>query len=329
MTLTTENAATEEKATTSPVDKRRALGRGLESLLPGGSFTPRDLGAAMSNRPGPDRIPGEAPAPHGSNDSRVAQVPLDQIDENPYQTRQVFDQALLQELADSIRANGVVQPVVVRPAANGRHVLILGERRCRASRLAGKTTIPAIIRSVGDQQAAEMTVVENLQRQDLNCLEQAQAFARLSREFGLTQEQIGQRTGMARESISNYMRLLKLPLVVQDYLRKGDLGFSEARVLLQLSDAENVLRIAEQAIRDRLSVVRLQELVDRTNHPQPVEPRAARWQDPNVNAVQSEMERALGVRVRISDRHGKGKIVIEYGSLEDFDRVVGALRGKA
>ena len=329
MTITTENVVTEEKAADSPVDKRRALGRGLESLLPGGSFRPRDLGAGISDQPVPDRIATAVPAPHGSVDNRVAQIPLDQIDENPYQTRQVFDQAALQELADSIRANGVVQPVVVRPAPNGRYVLILGERRCRASRLAGKATIPAIIRTVSDQQAAEMTVVENLQRQDLNCLEQAQAFVRLSREFGLTQEQIGQRTGMARESVSNYMRLFKLPPAVQDYVRKGDLGFSEARVLLQLSDSETILRIAEQAMREHLSVARLQELVDRTNHPRLVETRAARWQDPNVNAVQSEMERALGVRVRINDRNGKGKIVIEYISLEDFDRVVGMLRAKA
>ena len=325
MTTTTETVVTDEKVAATTVDKRKALGRGLESLLPGGSFTPRDAGAGIANLPGPDRTAGGAPAPH---DSRVAQIPLEQIDENPYQTRQVFDQGALQELADSIRANGVVQPVVVRPA-NGRYMLILGERRCRASRLAGKSTIPAIIRTVGDQQAAEMTVVENLQRQDLNCLEQAQAFARLSREFGLTQEQIGQRTGMARESISNYMRLLKLPSQVQDHLRKGELGFSEARVLLQLSDPENILRVAEQAMRERLSVARLQELVERTNHPQAVEPRAARWQDPNVTAVQGEMERALGVRVRISDRNGKGKIVIEYATLEDFDRVTGMLGAKA
>jgi ParB family transcriptional regulator, chromosome partitioning protein len=337
MTTTTENPVAEEKPTTPSVDKRRALGRGLESLLPGGSFSAPDFGAGLPRGGTSDGSVSEPPKPHvptaeaqpqHSPSARVAQIPLEQIDENPYQTRQIFDQSALQELADSIRANGVVQPVVVRPTASGRYLLILGERRCRASRLAGKLTIPAVIRTVSDQQAAQMTVVENLQRQDLNCLEQAQAFARLSREFGLTQEQIGQRTGMARESISNYMRLLKLPLVVQGYLRKGDLGFSEARVLLQLSDAENVLRIAEQAIRDRLSVARLQELVDRTNHPQPAEPRTARWQDPNVNAVQGEMERALGVRVRINDRNGKGRIVIDYASLEDFDRVVGMLRAR-
>src|SRR5437867_5184867 len=329
MTITTENVVTEEKAADSPVDKRRALGRGLESLLPGGSFRPRDLGAGISDQPVPDRIATAVPAPHGSVDNRVAQIPLDQIDENPYQTRQVFDQAALQELADSIRANGVVQPVVVRPAPNGRYVLILGERRCRASRLAGKATIPAIIRTVSDQQAAEMTVVENLQRQDLNCLEQANAFARLSREFGLTQEQIGQRTGMARESVSNYMRLLKLPPMVQHYLGEGKLGFSEARVLLQLTDPELILRIADEAVRKQMSVLRLKDLVDHTNNPMPKDPAAgaARWQDPNVREIQMQMERALGVRVRINDRNGKGKIVIEYATLEDFDRVVETLKG--
>jgi len=257
------------------------------------------------------------------------QVPLDQIDENPYQTRQHFDNQALQELADSIRANGVVQPVVVRATPAGRFVLILGERRCRASKLAGKPTIPAIVRSVSDQQAAEMTVVENLQRQDLNCLEQANAFARLSREFGLTQEQIGQRTGMARESVSNYMRLLKLPPMVQHYLGEDKLGFSEARVLLQLTDPELILRIADEAVRKQMSVLQLKDLVDHTNNPMPKDPAAgaARWQDPNVREIQMQMERALGVRVRITDRNGKGRIVIEYATLEDFDRVVETLKG--
>jgi len=259
----------------------------------------------------------------------ITHLPLDQIDENPYQTRQYFDSQALQELADSIRANGVVQPVVVRATPAGRFVLILGERRCRASKLAGKPTIPAIVRSVSDQQAAEMTVVENLQRQDLNCLEQANAFARLSREFGLTQEQIGQRTGMARESVSNYMRLLKLPPMVQHYLGEGKLGFSEARVLLQLTDPELILRIADEAVRKQMSVLQLKDLVDHTNNPMPKDPAAgaARWQDPNVREIQMQMERALGVRVRITDRNGKGRIVIEYATLEDFDRVVETLKG--
>jgi ParB family chromosome partitioning protein len=260
----------------------------------------------------------------------VVQVALEQIEENPYQTRYHFDNEALAELAESIRSSGVVQPVVVRPSADGRYKLILGERRCRASKLAGKTTIPAIVRRVSDQQAAEMTIVENLQRQDLNCMEQAAAFAQLSRDFGLTQEQIGQRVGVSRESVSNYMRLLKLPAPVMQYLQEGRLGFSEARVLLQLLDPNMITKIADEAVRKHLSVQQLEELVDHTNVPMLKEetPQRARWVDPNVRAAQTEMERALGMRVRIRDRKGKGKIVIEYATLEDFDRVVEMLKGK-
>ena len=329
MTITAENVVVPSAAP----DKRRALGRGLESLLPGGARVASGAAMAPVSTVAPDgarpAVLPEVQAAAAASGSRVMQVPLDQIDENPYQTRQHFDSQALQELADSIRANGVVQPVVVRATPAGRFVLILGERRCRASKLAGKPTIPAIVRSVSDQQAAEMTVVENLQRQDLNCLEQANAFARLSREFGLTQEQIGQRTGMARESVSNYMRLLKLPPMVQHYLGEGKLGFSEARVLLQLTDPELILRIADEAVRKQMSVLQLKDLVDHTNNPMPKDPAAgaARWQDPNVREIQMQMERALGVRVRINDRNGKGKIVIEYATLEDFDRVVETLKG--
>ena len=329
MTITAENVVVPSAAP----DKRRALGRGLESLLPGGARVASSAAMAPMSTVAPDgarpAVLPEVQAAAAASGSRVMQVPLDQIDENPYQTRQRFDNQGLQELADSIRANGVVQPVVVRATPAGRFVLILGERRCRASKLAGKPTIPAIVRSVSDQQAAEMTVVENLQRQDLNCLEQANAFARLSREFGLTQEQIGQRTGMARESVSNYMRLLKLPPMVQHYLGEGKLGFSEARVLLQLTDPELILRIADEAVRKQMSVLQLKDLVDHTNNPMPKDPAAgaARWQDPNVREIQMQMERALGVRVRINDRNGKGRIVIEYATLEDFDRVVETLKG--
>jgi len=187
------------------------------------------------------------------------------------------------------------------------------------------------VRKVSDQQAAEMTIVENLQRQDLNCLEQAHAFAQLSQVFGLTQDQIGQRTGCSRESISNYMRLLKLPASVQQFLREGRLGFSEARVLLTLLDPSLIPKIADEAVRKHLSVEQLEDLVFDTNVPlqkQDQPGRGARWVDPNVRAAQTELERVLGVRVRIRDRKGKGKIVIEYGTLEDFDRVVEVLRGK-
>ena len=337
MTTTAEKVATEaEKAVP---EKRKALGRGLESLLPGGPrvvpgagiSSPGGAGSATPDANAHSTVLPEVHAQARPSGDTVAQIALEQIEHNPYQTRYHFDDEALQELAESIRANGVVQPIVVRPAADGRFLLILGERRCRASKLAGKTTVPAIVRKVSDQQAAEMTVVENLQRQDLNCMEQAAAFGKLSRDFGLTQEQIGQRVGISRESVSNYMRLLKLPGTVMQYLQEGRLGFSEARVLLTLLDPAMIPKIADEAVRKHLSVEQLEDLVFNTNVPlqnQNSEERSrARWVDPNVRAAQTEMERALGMRVRIRDRKGKGKITIEYATLEDFDRVVEMLKG--
>jgi ParB family transcriptional regulator, chromosome partitioning protein len=330
--MTTTAATNSDKASDKVVDKRRALGRGLDSLLPG----PRVVENAAAPETRSAVLP-ELQASASRGDS-VVEIRLDLIDENPYQTRyfgtgepasEDFVATTLEELANSIRANGVIQPISVRPGVNGRYVLILGERRCRASKIAGKTTIPALVRKVSDQQAAEMTVVENLQRQDLNCIEQAAAFSRLSQDFKLTQEQIGQRVGISRESVSNYMRLLRLPASVTEYLQNGELGFSEARVLLTLLDPNLIPKIADEAVRKHLSVEQLEDLVFNTNVPLQKEKQVgtARWVDPNVRHVQTELERTLGVRVRIRDRKGKGKIEIEYASLEDFDRVVGMLKG--
>jgi ParB family transcriptional regulator, chromosome partitioning protein len=261
----------------------------------------------------------------------VLDIPIDLIDHNPYQTRYKFGEEAIQELADSIKANGVVQPVVVRPSeTEGRYILVLGERRCRASKLAGKSSVPAIVRKVSDQQAAEMTIVENLQRQDLNCMEQAAAFGKLSHKFGLTQEQIGNRVGLSRESVANYMRLLKLPGTVMMYLQNGELGFSEARVLLQFEDNEQISRLADEAVRKHMSVEQIEDLCikEYVREEDRQKPGRARWVDPNVRAAQRELEQTLGVRVRIRDRRGKGKIVIEYASVDDYERVVGMLKGK-
>ena len=337
-------------------EKRRALGRGLDSLLPSG---PRMVTAAAAPVPvgisnasgvpvpaGPELVPSDspgqiqdlqaareratragAPAPH-----EIAEIPLDLIDENPYQTRRTFDESALAELAESIKASGLAQPVVVRPAADGRFVLVLGERRCRASKLAGKTTVAAIVRQLGNEQAAEMTIVENLQRQDLNCLEQAQAFARLSREFSLTQEQIGQRTGVSRESVANYMRLLKLPASVLEMIGQGKFGFSEARLLLEAMpylDEAGIEQMARDAIQYEWTVKelkgRLNSLRDFAAPGATQEPPAPKPVDPNVKAAESELQRLLGMRVRITDRKGKGTIVIQYQSVEDFDRLLDVL----
>jgi ParB family chromosome partitioning protein len=324
--------------TTTPLEKRKALGRGLSSLLPGSLravTAPAPAPAVHPATPVPVAPEAATPEVHVQAERRPAdgdilEIALDLIDNNPYQTRGIFREDELRELADSINVSGVIQPVVVRASKDGRYVLITGERRCRASKLAGKEKIPAILRVVSDEQAAEMTIIENLQRADLNCMEQARAFQRLSQDFGLTQEQIGQRVGCSRESVSNYMRLLKLPMEVQQMLIEGRLDFSMARVLLTIQDPSQVVKTAERAIKEKLSVLQLEDVVFNINVPtvKSDQPKAAEYVDPNVRAAQTELERILGVRVRIRDRKGKGKIVIEYGTLEDFDRVIEMLQGK-
>jgi ParB family chromosome partitioning protein len=293
-------------------DKRKALGRGLESLLPG-------------------RIPGVGIAPAGSAQG-PQEIAVDLIDPNPYQTRRKLREEALNELADSIKASGVVQPVVLRPVPNGRFQLVAGERRWLASKRAGKTTVPAVVRHVSNEQAMEITIIENLQREDLNPMEQARAFERLSREFSLTQEQIASRTGKDRASIANFIRLLKLPAKAQDALESGTLTFGHGKVLLSLAGfPQNLDRAAEEAIAKQLSVRQTEDLVARLLNPEPEGRKSAgqaRTADPNVRAAQRTLERALGVKVEIQDRKGKGKIVLKYASLEDFDRIVEALAVK-
>jgi ParB family chromosome partitioning protein len=269
------------------------------------------------------------------DDHEVLDLAIEFIDANPHQTRSWTQDEIeaLDELRESIKVQGVLQPITVRPGKEGRYYLITGERRMRASQMAGKKTIPAIVRVVSDQQAAEMTVIENLQRRDLNCVDLARAYIMLSRDFGLTQEQIGDRVGIARETVSNYMRLAKLPDMALHYLRMGQLEFSHARVLLNLQDPDIIVKVAHKAAMENMSVDDLERFVLFDPSMAGVKkniakaPGGARWVDPNVRAAQRELERILGVKVRIRDRKGKGKITLEYGSLEDFDRVLGMLKG--
>jgi ParB family chromosome partitioning protein len=269
----------------------------------------------------------------------VMNLRLELIDKNPYQTRYVFDEDMLTDLRDSIKEHGVVQPVVVRPAEEeGRYILVLGERRLRASKMAGKETIPALVRRVSPQQAAEMTVLENVVREDLNCLEQAEAFRVLSKEFHLTQVEIADRIGVSRETVSNYMRLLRLPEKVMGYMLEERLSFSDARLILALENPEHIEQLAEEVVTKHMKWDEIEDRVSRINgslSPLPGQPvpgapkkhRGARWMDPNVRAAQTDMERTLGMRVRIRDRNGKGRIVIEYASVDDYERVIGMLRG--
>jgi ParB family chromosome partitioning protein len=215
----------------------------------------------------------------------------------------------------------------VRPA-NGRYQLIAGERRWRASKKIAREYIPAVIKQVSNEQAMEMTIVENLQREGLNPMDEARAFDRLSREFNLTQEQMSQRTGRERASIANLLRLLRLPEAVQQAVEKAELTAGHAKALLALDTAEAITAAAQKVRQLALSVRQTEEMVHRLLAPgdeKHSEAKPKRAVDPNVRAAEEELQRALGVRVTIRDNKGKGKIVIAYASLEDFDRVVETL----
>ncbi len=289
--------------------KRRALGKGLDALLP---------------------RPTTAPAgePEGG---KPREIPVEQIDPNPFQTRSHVNEEQLAELAASIAANGVVQPILVRPLAGGRFQLIAGERRWRASKQAGKATVPAILRQVSDEQAMEITIVENLQRTDLNPMEQARAFERLAREFHMTQEQMAQRTGKDRATVSNFLRLLKLPSNVQTRVEAGELTFGHARALLALEHAEEVEKAAQRIVALSMSVRQtenyVQGLIDPSRKARK-EPKEAPPVDPNVRDAQEQLQRALGLKVTIDDHNGRGKVVIEYARLEDFDALMERLMEK-
>jgi len=291
---------------------RKALGRGLESLLP--SSRPAPPAAEPS---GTTAIEGQA----------VRDLPIGEIDPNPYQTRTNFDEQALNELAASILVNGIVQPIVVRPQ-NGRYQLVAGERRWRACQKLGRGSIPALIKPVSNEQAMEITIVENLQREGLNPMEEARAFDRLGREFNLTQEQMSQRTGRERASIANLIRLLRLPEPVQHSIEQGEMTAGHAKALLALDAPDLILKTAQKVRQLSLSVRQTEEMVHRMLAPgdeKPADGKPARAVDPNVRAAEEQLQRALGMRVTIRDKKGKGKILIEYGSLEDFDRVVEAL----
>jgi ParB family chromosome partitioning protein len=295
--------------------KRRALGRGLESLLP-------KVSAAAAPEPPPASPQAPSTAPF--------EIPIDAIERNPFQTRSRFDEAQLEELSRSIAATGLVQPIVVRTLTEGRFQLIAGERRWLASRKAGKTTIAALVREVSDEQAMEMNIVENLQRSDLNPMEQARAYERLSREFHMTQEQMAQRTGKERASVANFLRLLRLPEDVQHRVEAGELSFGHARALLALDSPEAILAAARKVTALSMSVRQTESFVQGLLHPEARQDGDAKKPalDPNVREARDLLQRALGLKVTVMDRNGRGKVIIEYSRLEDFDALLTRITGE-
>ena len=303
------NKPTPAASTQDP--RRRALGRGLEVLLPS---RPVNLSAAAEPLPAPD--------------GRPLELAVELIERNPFQTRTSFDPEKITELAQSILASGVVQPIVVRSIAGGKYQLITGERRLIASKQAKKNTIPAIVRTISDEQAMEMTIIENLQRADLNPIEQARAYLRLSNDFHMTQDQMAIRTGKERASVANFLRLLKLPESIQQKVQGGELTFGHARTLLALKTPEQIVAAAQKVIALSMSVRQTESYVQGLLNPESKQKRnekVVQPQDPNVGEAQSRLQRALGLRVKIEDNKGRGRVIIEYSGLEDFDTLLTAL----
>jgi ParB family chromosome partitioning protein len=275
---------------------RKALGRGLSSLL-------REVESAP--------VAG------------LEQVAVEAIAPNPFQPRRAFPEGALQELADSIRASGVVQPVLLRrEVAEGRFQLIAGERRWRAARLAGLEALPAVVREMGDREALELALTENLLREELNPLEVARAYQSLQENFNLSHEEIASHLGINRSTVTNALRLLRLPESVQAMLSHGQISAGHARALAGLDDEKTAIRIARQIVTKGLSVRQTEDLLA-TPHVGATRrvSKAAMKMDPNIRAAVLELERTLGTRVRIVGNATRGRIEIKYFSGEDLSRL--------
>ncbi len=253
----------------------------------------------------------------------VASIPLDRIRRNPNQPRRQFDERSVGSLAASIRSKGLLQPVLVRPLADGEYQLVAGERRWRAAQLAGLDRIPAIIRAATDAESIELALIENLQREDLNALERAEAYRQYLEAYGASVDELAVRVGESRPSVSNYLRLLNLNSSVQDLIRAGELGMGQARAIAGIEDPQAQLGLARLAVRRNLSVRQVEALAKQRVGVREEGARAGVERPKHLDDVERAFGRALGLAVQVKPGRGKnaGRIVIRYRSLEEFDRV--------
>jgi ParB family chromosome partitioning protein len=282
---------------------RRALGRGLSALLS-----------------------DSAPAPQSED---IHEVDIDLIDPNPDQPRSRFNEEKLEELAQSIRANGLVQPVLLRRGANGRYQIVAGERRWRASQRAGLRKVHAVVRNIPDSKLLELALIENIQREELNPIEEASAYQRLIHNLGLTQDEVAQQVGKDRSSIANYLRLLKLPEDVQRMLEDELISMGHARALLGLESKDQIRRLASEVAEKKLSVRQTEQAVKRFTSPQsPGERSTPSSNDANIRAAELKMKRFLGSQVRIHLSSNGGRIEIDFGSPSELDRIYSIIMRK-
>lgn len=283
---------------------RRALGRGLSALLTDGS-------------------------PKLESKEELVEVDIDLIDPNPEQPRSVFTEAKLEELTQSIKENGLVQPILLRRTPGGRYQIVAGERRWRATQRAGLQRVSAIVKEVDDGKLLEIALIENIQRQELNAIEEAAAYQRLMNSLGLTQEEVAKRVGKDRSSVANYIRLLKLPNSVQSLLVDEQISMGHARALLGLEGQEEQTTVAQRVVKDRLSVRDTERLVHQKiiNAKQQDNSTTVK-NDANIRAAELRLKRFLGTQVRIQIGSKGGRINIEFSSALELDRIYSILMKK-
>jgi ParB family transcriptional regulator, chromosome partitioning protein len=289
---------------------RNALGRGLGALIR--EPEPKAQPEPPQVQPHPTSASGAAAAPARAGAlTQPLEVDIDLIEPSPYQPRTRFREEALDELARSIKASGIIQPLVLRPIGN-RYQLIAGERRWRAAQRAGLNNVPAIIRQVPDELALEMTLVENIQREDLNAIEAARAFERLMNEFQLTQEAVAERTGKDRTTVANSIRLLKLEPSIQDWIEEGKLTAGHGRALLAVPDSQLRMRYAQRASRGGLTVRQIEKLAARRTRG--AQQKSEVHMDANIRSALDELQRHLGTKVllRQKTRFRHGQLVLEY-----------------
>ncbi|MGB3464843.1 MAG: ParB/RepB/Spo0J family partition protein [Cyclobacteriaceae bacterium] len=292
--------------------RKSGLGRGLGALLNDSAETPVKENTSAAKQP-------------EEREAGIYEIPVSEVEVNPYQPRTDFKQEALEELAESIRVQGIIQPITVRQLNKNSYQLISGERRLQASKLAGLENIPAYVRKADDQQMLEMALIENIQREDLNAIEVALSYQRLLTECDLKQEQLGDRVGKKRSTVNNYLRLLKLPPDIQRALRDGKLSMGHARAILGIEDVALQLQIAQQIMDNELSVRKVEELVRKTLQP---ETPAKATTEPSYEVVklQDRLSSHFGTKIKINtDVNNKGEIKIPFISTDDLNRILDIL----
>ncbi|MEN9313380.1 MAG: hypothetical protein RIS91_177 [Bacteroidota bacterium] len=292
----------------STIKKKAGLGRGLGALLENANT---DITTTASN----------------ATAGNVAMIPISSIEANPFQPRTEFEETALNELAESIKIHGVIQPITVRKMGYDRYQLISGERRTRASLLSGLTEIPAFIRVANDQDMLEMALIENIQRSDLNAIEVALSYKRLLEECNLKQEELGERVGKDRTTVNNYLRLLRLPEPIQKGIQVGKVSMGHARAMINMDDAVAQMELFEQIIREELSVRDVESLVKakKAGQTEGMSVSGTDW-DPEIDRITAAFYEKLRAAVHLkSSGKGKGKIIISYKSREDLERILGLI----